>query len=164
MAKYDYQAYFDTYGDVETYYKDAKKKGILGGQGEYAKKYNTDTTGWEKNWLKGMNKKYGRDAKDLGEYSKKEYTDYHYNTYGKKEGRLDNEGYKKKYKSYKQDGAEQQGSTGGNYKKDAKVDMDSFQGLLNRLERSKKRQVRQKSVEGRRDTYAAGLSSMMSNF
>lgn len=42
-----------------------------------------------------MNKKYGRDAKDLGEYSKKEYTDYHYNTYGKKEGRLDNEGYKR---------------------------------------------------------------------
>jgi len=28
MAKYDYQAYFDTFGDVATFYKDAKKKGI----------------------------------------------------------------------------------------------------------------------------------------
>jgi hypothetical protein len=42
--------------------------------------------------------------------------------------------------------------------------MDSFQKLLNRLERSKKRQVRQKSVEGRRDIYAQGLAGMMSNF
>ena len=163
MAKYDYKAYFDTFGDVETYYKDAKKKGILG-DGAYAKKYGVSTKGWEQNWLKGMNKKYGRDAKDLGEYSKKEYTDYHYNTYGKKEGRLDRQKYKDKYKSYRQDGPEQQGSTGGNYKKDAKVDMDSFQGLLNRLERSKKRQVRQKAVEGRRDIYATGLAGMMSNF
>jgi hypothetical protein len=56
------------------------------------------------------------------------------------------------------------GSEGGGYKKDAKVDMDSFQRLLNRLERSKKRQVRQKSVEGRRDIYAQGLAGMMSNF
>ena len=56
------------------------------------------------------------------------------------------------------------GSVGGSYKKDAKVDMDSFQRLLNRLERSKKRQVRQKSVEGRRDIYAQGLAGMMSNF
>jgi hypothetical protein len=163
MAKYDYKTYFDTYGDVELFYKDAKKKGILG-DGEYAKRHGHSTKGWEENWLKGMNKKYGRNAKDLGEYSKKEYTDYHYNTYGKKAGRLDNESYKDKYKSYRQDGPEQQGSTGGNYKKDAKVDMDSFQGLLNRLERSKKRQVRQKSVEGRRDIYAKGLAGMMSNF
>ena len=63
MAKYDYRTYFDTFGDVATYYKDAKKKGILG-DGEYAKKYGRSTKGWEQNWLKGMNKKYGRDAKD----------------------------------------------------------------------------------------------------
>ncbi len=56
------------------------------------------------------------------------------------------------------------GSEGGGYNKDAKVDMDSFQKLLNRLERSKKRQVRQKSVEGRRDIYAQGLAGMMGNF
>ena len=47
---------------------------------------------------------------------------------------------------------------------DAKVDLATFQQLLNKLEGSKKRQQRQKSVEGRRDVYARGLASMMSNF
>ena len=49
-------------------------------------------------------------------------------------------------------------------KNDATVDLTSFQQLLNRLEGSKKRQQRQQSVEGRRDIYAQGLASMMSNF
>ena len=48
--------------------------------------------------------------------------------------------------------------------RDAKVDLNTFQKLLTRLEASKKRQQRQKSVEGRRDIYAGGLASMMSNF
>ena len=48
--------------------------------------------------------------------------------------------------------------------KDAKVDRKTFQSLRDRLESSKKRQQRQKSVEGRRDIYAGGLASMMSNF
>lgn len=39
-----------------------------------------------------------------------------------------------------------------------------FEDLLNRLEASKGRQQRQKSVEGRRDIWAQGLASMMSNF
>ena len=49
-------------------------------------------------------------------------------------------------------------------KNDASVDLASFQQLLDKLEGSKKRQQRQKSVEGRRDIYAQGLASMMSNF
>ena len=53
---------------------------------------------------------------------------------------------------------------GDGSKGDAKVDIDTFQQLLNRLEGSKKRQQRQKSVEGRRDIYAGGMASMMSNF
>ena len=52
------------------------------------------------------------------------------------------------------------GLTGG----DAKVDLTTFQQLLNKLETSKKRQQRQRSVEGRRDIYAGGLASMMTNF
>jgi hypothetical protein len=48
--------------------------------------------------------------------------------------------------------------------KDAAVDLATFQQLLDRLEGSKKRQQRQKSVEGRRDIYSQGLASMMSNF
>tara|TARA_R100001086_G_scaffold227042_1_gene145968 strand:- start:4267 stop:4476 length:210 start_codon:yes stop_codon:yes gene_type:complete len=54
--------------------------------------------------------------------------------------------------------------TGGNYEEEPTVDLNSFQQLLNRLTTSKKRQQRQKSVEGRRDIYAGGLASMMSNF
>tara|TARA_R100001463_G_scaffold37639_2_gene80830 strand:- start:48 stop:230 length:183 start_codon:yes stop_codon:yes gene_type:complete len=47
---------------------------------------------------------------------------------------------------------------------DAAVDLDTFQQLLDKLEGSKKRQQRQKSVEGRRDVYSQGLASMMNNF
>ena len=42
--------------------------------------------------------------------------------------------------------------------------IDRFQQLLERLEASKGRQQRQKSVEGRRDIFSQGLASMMSNF
>ena len=49
-------------------------------------------------------------------------------------------------------------------KNDAAVDLETFQQLLDKLEGSKKRQQRQKSVEGRRDIYSQGLASMMSNF
>lgn len=43
-------------------------------------------------------------------------------------------------------------------------DLNKFQALLDRLEASKGRQVRQKSLEGRRDIFATGLAGMMSNF
>ena len=55
-------------------------------------------------------------------------------------------------------------STGGTYNEDAAVDLETFQQLLDKLESSKQRQQRQKSVEGRRDIYSQGLASMMSNF
>ena len=43
-------------------------------------------------------------------------------------------------------------------------DIGEFSDLLGRLEGSKMRQQRQKSVEGRRDIFAGGLAGMMSNF
>jgi hypothetical protein len=43
-------------------------------------------------------------------------------------------------------------------------DINRFEQLLNRLEASKGRQQRQKSVEGRRDIFSQGLASMMGNF
>jgi hypothetical protein len=52
----------------------------------------------------------------------------------------------------------------GNNSQDAAVDLTTFQQLLDKLEGSKKRQQRQKSVEGRRDIYSQGLASMMGNF
>ena len=50
-------------------------------------------------------------------------------------------------------------NTGDDY-----FDIYKFENLLSRLEASKGRQQRQKSLEGRRDTWAAGLANMMSNF
>jgi hypothetical protein len=43
-------------------------------------------------------------------------------------------------------------------------DIKRFEDLLTRLEASKGRQQRQKSVEGRRDIFSQGLAGMMSNF
>jgi hypothetical protein len=43
-------------------------------------------------------------------------------------------------------------------------DINKFQELLSRLEASKGRQQRQKSLEGRRDIFATGLAGMMGNF
>jgi len=43
-------------------------------------------------------------------------------------------------------------------------DINKFEQLLARLEASKGRQQRQKSLEGRRDIFSQGLASMMSNF
>jgi hypothetical protein len=43
-------------------------------------------------------------------------------------------------------------------------DINKFEQLLQRLEGSKGRQQRQKSLENRRDIYSQGLASMMSNF
>jgi len=42
--------------------------------------------------------------------------------------------------------------------------LGQFETLLGKLEGSKMRQQRQKSVEGRRDIYSQGLAQMMSNF
>jgi hypothetical protein len=42
--------------------------------------------------------------------------------------------------------------------------MSEFEGLLGKLEASKMKQQRQKSVEGRRDIMTGGLAGMMSNF
>ena len=43
-------------------------------------------------------------------------------------------------------------------------DITKFEQLLDRLEASKGRQQRQKSLEGRRDIFATGLAGMMGNF
>ena len=53
---------------------------------------------------------------------------------------------------------------GGQTGTDDYFDIAKFEQLLNKLEGSKGRQQRQKSLEGRRDTFAAGLANMMSNF
>ena len=54
--------------------------------------------------------------------------------------------------------------TGTDPGSDDYFDIDKFEQLLARLEASKGRQQRQKSVEGRRDIFATGLAGMMGNF
>jgi len=48
--------------------------------------------------------------------------------------------------------------------KETRFDLGEFESLLNRLEASKGRQLRQKATEGRKDIFSKGLASMMSNF
>tara|TARA_R100001082_G_C4352228_1_gene155087 strand:- start:623 stop:1024 length:402 start_codon:yes stop_codon:yes gene_type:complete len=48
--------------------------------------------------------------------------------------------------------------------KDDYYDVNKFQTLLSKLENSKAKQQRQKSVENRRDIFAKGLADMFSNF
>ena len=139
--------YLNTYKDVQKAYNSMAKKGTLAkGKGEYFKAYGKDLG--EKKWVKNLNKHYGRDATDVGAYDANEFANYHFAAHGKKEGRDTRKVYTKAAK--KADTAE--------------VDLTTFQSLLDKLEGSKKRQQRQKSVEGRRDVYAQGLASMMSNF
>ena len=52
----------------------------------------------------------------------------------------------------------------GQSAEDDYFDIDKFQQLLDKLEGSKGRQKRQESTEGRRNIFAQGLASMMSNF
>jgi exopolyphosphatase/pppGpp-phosphohydrolase len=56
---------------------------------------------------------------------------------------------------------DQRGATEGTF---TGQDLNQFQQLLNRLTSSKMTQQKQKSKEGRKDIYAGGLASMMSNF
>ena len=52
----------------------------------------------------------------------------------------------------------------GQSAEDDYFDIQKFQQLLDKLEGSKGRQKRQESTEGRRNIFAQGLASMMSNF
>ena len=47
-----YSSYLNQNKDVAAWYNDAKGEGMAGGQGGYNAAYGTDTSGWEKNWLK----------------------------------------------------------------------------------------------------------------
>ena len=60
--------------------------------------------------------------------------------------------------------SQQVGTTGGGAQGTGTFNINEFEQLLNRLEASKGRQQRQKSIEGRRDIFQQGLAGMMSNF
>ena len=141
--------YRKAYEDVQTYINDARQAGIDTGK-TYTGKYGVNTTGWEKSWVDSANKRYNRLAQDAGEFNDDELAQLHYENWGKPEGRT----------------WEGQGISEGQASnaKDDYFDVGKFDTLLNRLEGSKGRQQRQKSLESRRDIYAQGLASMMGNF
>jgi hypothetical protein len=176
----DPQTYLNKYKDIRQAYRSMAAKGTLGkGEGEYFKSYGEDLP--EKAWVKDLNKYYGRNAKDFSEYDDKEFATTHFNLYGKKEGRHTNE-YGKKEVPDKREVSTQEvpdarevstqeapDTREVSTQEDKKANnegfnLNAFQSLLGKLEDSKKRQQRQKSVEGRRDIYAQGLAGMMANF
>jgi len=68
--------------------------------------------------------------------------------------------YTPNYDSWRSDYG-QSGATEGTF---TNQDLNQFQELLNRLTSSKMTQQKQRSKEGRKDIYAGGLASMMTNF
>ena len=155
MAKFDPVAYMQTFKDAKRLYSDMRKKGrTKAGTGKYFKAYGKNVN--EDEWLGRLKNLTGREKGDIRGYTSDEFAEAHYKATKKleKNDRLKNKDYKKQYSK----------SLTGTSTQDAKVDLDTFQSLLNKLESSKKRQQRQKSVEGRRDIYAGGLASMMTNF
>lgn len=162
MSKFDPQAYLNAFKDIQLAYDDLGKKGKYDrNKGAYRKAYGRGL-GDETNWVKKLSDSTGRRGTDISEYTAGEFAKAHYQNFGKREKRLGRQAYKDAY-GIQTGEANNPGGSKDN-KNDATVDTKTFQSLLNKLEGSKKRQQRQKSVEGRRDTYAQGLASMMRNF
>ena len=180
MSGLNLEAYFRARPDVIDYIRDARQAGIDTGK-EYEKKYGKKTSGWEQDWLDKANKMYGRSAADVSEFSEDELGRLHYQNWGRNEGTLGSQDYKNIESGLSED-ERRLGALRGDQNIDEKTrkellkanfekqytpssfDMGEFEGLLGRLEGSKMRQQRQKSVEGRRDIMAGGLAGMMNNF
>ena len=162
MAKFDPQAYLNAFKDIQLAYDDLGKKGKYDkNKGAYRKAYGRGL-GNETNWVKRLSDSTGRRGTDVSEYTAGEFAKMHYDNFGKREKRLGKQAYKDAY-GIQTGEANNPGGSKDNTN-DAKVDTKTFQSLLNKLEGSKKRQQRQKSVEGRRDTYAQAVGPMMRNF
>lgn len=74
--------------DVADWYTDGSQAGIHSGQGGvYNKNYGKNTAGWEKGWVNDMNKRYGTNHSDMGQFSRDQYARHHYGQYGLQEGR-----------------------------------------------------------------------------
>jgi hypothetical protein len=153
----NWQDYLNKYEDAQIYIDDAQQAGIDTGttfNTTYKDWLNSrglqDTSGWEQNWINLTNQRLGTNYTDAGQFTDDQLAQTHYENWGKNEGRT----------------WEGQGITEGQAgnAKDDYFDTQKFQTLLEKLEGSKGRQQRQKSLEGRRDTYAGGLAQMMGNF
>lgn len=86
-SNYDYGSYVKNNQDLEDWWADSTQEGMHQGGGVYEQNYGRKTKGWEKGWLKGMNEKYGTNNTDVGQFTKEQFGQYHYDKFGKNEGR-----------------------------------------------------------------------------
>ena len=136
----DADVYFNVYEDVADFYRKLAHEGSLGEEEEAV--------------LSALNEQFGTSYEDIGDVSRQQFSEYHVEKHGKGEDRLGRGKYIKAYDNTPERKAN----------KDDYFNAEQFDLLLNRLEASKGRQQRQRSVEGRRDIFAQGLAGMMGNF
>ena len=91
MAKYSsrYDEYFQKNKDLQHFWEDTSQQGEFAGgqQGKYYENYGVDAAGAEKAFVEGMNKKFGTSNSDMRDFTKDQFAQYHYDTYGANEGR-----------------------------------------------------------------------------
>ena len=77
--------------DIQQWWNDASKEGIHKGEGEYQAGHedrrDRNTDSWEESWVGQMNERYGTNNTDIGQFTKEQFAEYHYDTWGKNEGR-----------------------------------------------------------------------------
>lgn len=91
MTQYNsrYDEYFQNNKDLQDFWEDTSQQGLFAGgqQGKYYENYGVDAAGAEKVFVDGMNKKFGTNYSDMRDFTKDQFAQYHYDTYGANEGR-----------------------------------------------------------------------------
>ena len=91
MSQYNsrYDEYFQNNKDLQDFWDDTSQQGEFAGgqQGKYYENYGVDAAGAEKSFVEGMNKKFGTNNADMRDFTKDQFAQYHYDTYGANEGR-----------------------------------------------------------------------------
>jgi len=90
------EQYLKANQDVADWWTDGSQAGIhSGSDGAYNKHFgkgnsryvSKSTAGWEQTWVGDMNKRYGTNYSDMGQFSRDQYAKHHYGRYGLQEGR-----------------------------------------------------------------------------
>ena len=87
----DWDAYFNNNKDVSAFYEDLDDEGYFAGgeQGAYYKAEGGQVMGsdWEQDWVKRLNDKYGTSHDDVGDFTRAQFGEAHYEHYGRGEKR-----------------------------------------------------------------------------
>ena len=86
----DWDAYINQNKDLSSFYDDLDDDGSFSG-GKTGSYYNTHGremgSEWEQDWVNRLNKKYGTNHDDVGDFTKAQFGEAHYEEYGKRENR-----------------------------------------------------------------------------